>query len=161
LGHGRRHGARTLRAVFPGKAELRQGVRQGHWRRPDAGRQHSVRALDIVVPPGVDLDAALEVKRHWEGTDNVVRADVVGRIIHLEPQFRPDIARPQFGLTEQPVRQALYQAVNRQQLAEFMTYGFGPLADSYYQPDEPRRPDLAIPQFRYDPSVAPAMLTSV
>jgi peptide/nickel transport system substrate-binding protein len=102
-------------------------------------------AIDIVVPPGVDLDAALEVKRHWEGTNNVVRADVVGRIIHLEPQFRPEIARPSRGLTEQTVRQALHQAVNRQQLAEFMTYGFGPLADSYYQPDEPRRAQLAIP----------------
>jgi ABC-type transport system substrate-binding protein len=115
-------------------------------------------ALDIVVPPGIDLDAALEVKKRWEGTGNEVRADVVGRIIHLEPQFRADVARPRFGLTEAPVRQALYQAINRQALAEFMTHSFAPLADSWYRPDEPRRADLQIPQFKYDPSSAPALL---
>lgn len=118
-------------------------------------------AVDIVVPPGIDLDAAVEVKRRWEGTGNEVRADVVGRIIHFEPQFRPEVARPQFGLAEQPVRQALYQAINRQALAEFMTNGFGPLADSWYRPDEPRRAALAIPQFPHDPSAAPALLASV
>lgn len=118
-------------------------------------------AVDIVLPPGPDLDAALEVKRRWEGTGNEVRADVVGRIIHFEPQFRPEIARPSFGLAEQPVRQALYQAINRPALAEFMTHGFGPLADSWYRPDEARRSELAIPQFAYDPSAAPALLASV
>jgi len=118
-------------------------------------------ALDIVLPPGIDLDAALEVKRRWEGTDNEVRADVVGRIIHFEPQFRPEIARPSFGLAEQPVRQALYQAINRQALAAFMTHDFGALADSWYRPAEPRRSELAIPQFPYDPSSAAALLASV
>jgi ABC-type transport system substrate-binding protein len=67
--------------------------------------------LDIVLPPGIDLDAALEVRRRWEGTGHEVRADVVGRIIHFEPQFRPEIARPSFGLADQTVRQALYQAM--------------------------------------------------
>ena len=118
-------------------------------------------SLDIVLPPGIDLDAALEVKRRWEGTGNEVRADVVGRIIHFEPQFRPEIARPSLGLAEQPVRQALYQAINRQALADFMAHGFGPLADGWYRPDEPRRAELAIPQFPYDPSSAPALLASV
>ena len=117
-------------------------------------------AVDTVVPPGIDIDAALEVKRRWEGTGNEVRADVVDRPIHLEIQFRPEVARPQFGLVEQPVRQGLYQAINRQAIAELMTYGFGPLADSWYPPHEPRRSELAIPQFAFDPSVAPRLLAS-
>lgn len=114
--------------------------------------------IDIVLPPGLDLDTAIEVKRRWEGTGNVVRADVVERIIQLETQFRPDFVRPRFGVSEFPVRQALYQSVDRQQMTEFMTYGFGPTADSYYLPTEPRRPDLQIPEFAYDPSKAPALL---
>lgn len=118
-------------------------------------------ALDTVVPPGIDINAALEVKRRWEGTGNEVRADVVDRPMHLEVQFRPEVARPQFGLVEQPVRQALYQAINRQAVTEFMTYGFGPLADSWYTPNEPRRAELAIPQFAHDPAVGPRLLGSV
>ena len=43
-------------------------------------------------------------------------------------------------------------------LADYMTSGFGPLADSWYRPDEPRRADLQIPRFAYDPSVAPGLL---
>jgi peptide/nickel transport system substrate-binding protein len=115
-------------------------------------------AVDTVVPPGIDIDAALEVKRRWEGTGNEVRADVVERPIHLEIQFRPEVARPQFGLVDQSVRQGLYQAINRQTIAELMAYGFAPLADSWYPPHEPRRAALAIPHFAYDPSVAPRLL---
>src|SRR5438477_4760831 len=115
-------------------------------------------ALDIVLPPGISLDSAVEVRNRWQGTGNEARADVVGRIIHFEVQFRPEVARPQFGFVEQPVRQGLYQAINRTALAEYMTSGFGPLADSWYRPDEPRRAELQIPQFAYDPSVAPRLL---
>jgi peptide/nickel transport system substrate-binding protein len=115
-------------------------------------------ALDIVLPPGISIDSAVEVRNLWQGTGNEARADVVGRIIHFEVQYRADRAKPQYGLVEQPVRQALYQSINRTAVAEYMTSGFGPLADSWYRPDEPRRAELQIPQFAYDPSVAPGLL---
>jgi peptide/nickel transport system substrate-binding protein len=118
-------------------------------------------ALDVVLPPGISTDSAVEVRNRWQGTGNEARADVVGRIIHFEVQFRPDQAKPQLGFTEAPVRQALYQSINRTALAEYMTSGFGPLADSWYRPDEPRRAELQIPQFAYDPPVAPALLAQV
>jgi peptide/nickel transport system substrate-binding protein len=117
--------------------------------------------LDAVLPPGISLDSAVEVRNLWQGTGNEARADVVGRIIHFEVQFRPEKARPQVGFVEQPVRQALYQAINRTALAEYMTSGFGPLADGWYRPDEPRRAELQIPQFAYDPSAAPGLLAQV
>lgn len=117
--------------------------------------------LDIVLPPGISLDSAVEVRERWRGTGNEARADVVGRIIHFEVQFRPERASPQFGFTERAVRQALYQSINRVALAEYMTSGFGPLADSWYTPDEPRRAELQIPQFAHDPSVAPGLLAQV
>lgn len=118
-------------------------------------------SLDIVLPPGIGLDAAVEVRNRWAGTGNEVRADVVERVVHLEIQFRPDQAKPQYGFAEQPVRQALYQAINRSALAEFMTLGFAPSADSWYLPEEPRRTELAIPQYPYDLSAAPALLAKV
>jgi peptide/nickel transport system substrate-binding protein len=118
-------------------------------------------ALDIVLPPGISLDSAVEVRERWKGTGNEARADVVGRIIHFEVQFRPERAKPQFGFVEPAVRRALYQSINRVALADYMTSGFGPLADSWYRPDEPRRAQLEIPQFAYDPSVAPGLLAQL
>jgi peptide/nickel transport system substrate-binding protein len=115
-------------------------------------------ALDIVLPPGISTDAAIEVRDRWRGTGNEVRADLTNRIIQFEVQYRPTQARPRLGFTEEPVRQALYQSINRTALADYMTGGFAPLADSWYRPDEPRRAELQIPQFAYDPSVAPRLL---
>jgi peptide/nickel transport system substrate-binding protein len=115
-------------------------------------------ALDIVLPPGIGTDAAAEVRNRWQGTGNEVRADVANRIIQFEVQYRPEQARPQFGFVEEPVRRALYQSINRVALAEYMTSGFGPLADSWYRPDEPRRAELQVPQYAYDPAGAPGLL---
>ena len=36
--------------------------------------------VDVLVSTGVDLDAALELRRRWEGTGNQVRADFTGGI---------------------------------------------------------------------------------
>jgi peptide/nickel transport system substrate-binding protein len=118
-------------------------------------------ALDIVLPPGISIDAAVELQERWRGTGNEVRADLTNRIVQFEVQFRPEQARPQAGFVEEPVRRALYQAINRVALAEYMTSGFGPLADSWYRPDEPRRSELQIPQFAYDPAAAPRLLAEV
>ncbi|HZT08674.1 MAG TPA: ABC transporter substrate-binding protein [Chloroflexota bacterium] len=119
--------------------------------------------VDIVLPPGVQLDAAADVKRRWEGTGNEVRADVATRIIQLEVQYRPEIARPAHGLRELQVRKALYQSVDRVALADLMSGGFGPLADSWYDPSDPIRAELApyIPTYKLDRSAAPGLLETV
>jgi peptide/nickel transport system substrate-binding protein len=119
-------------------------------------------ALDIVLPPGVDLDAALEVKRRWEGTGNVVRADVATRIIQFEVQYRPETAKPRSGFRELAVRKALYQAIDRSALADLMTAGFGPVADSWFPPSDALRAQVesAIPQYPFNPTGASALLES-
>jgi peptide/nickel transport system substrate-binding protein len=58
------------------------------------------------------------------------------------------------------VRQAFYEAVDRQTLTDVMTQGLAPVADSWYWPTHPIRADVetAIPQYGHDPSHAVALL---
>ena len=115
--------------------------------------------LDVVLPVTVDLDAALDLKRRWEGTGNQVQVDVSGQLPQLEMQYR-DVARPRNGFTNPAVRQAFYQAIDRETLTEVMTQGLAPVADSWFPPSHVQRAQMesAIPQFAYDPVRAQALL---
>lgn len=117
-------------------------------------------AVDVVMPPSVDLPTAFELRQRWEGTGNQVRVEPSGRLHFLEMQFRPDVARPRNGLPNATVRQALYHATDRQGLTEVMTGGLGPIGDSWISPTEPLRAQVesAIPQFPYDLTRAAALL---
>lgn len=116
--------------------------------------------VDVVLPVGVDLAAALELKQRWAGTGNQVRADNSGRLRHLEFQFRPQYAHPSEVATSRAVRQALLQAVDREAMVEVMTQGLAPTADSWYPPTYGSRQELelSIPQFSYDPARARQLL---
>jgi peptide/nickel transport system substrate-binding protein len=105
---------------------------------------------------GIDLDAALEVQRRWEGTGNQVIANQTGRVFVAEPQFRPEFTRPANGVSNLAVRQALYHAVDRKTLSEVMTHSLSPTADSYFLPFDPLRPQVEsfIPQYPFDPARA-------
>jgi peptide/nickel transport system substrate-binding protein len=111
--------------------------------------------VDVVLS-GLDLDAAVEIKRRWEGTGNQVLAIETGAVYTAEPQYRPDYARPRDAVANLPVRQALYRAIDRATLTEVMTYGLSPVADSYFSPGDPLRPQLEsfIPQYAFDPAWA-------
>lgn len=117
-------------------------------------------AVDLVLPIGVDLDAALEVKRRWEGTGNQVRLDVTGRLQHVIIQLRPDHALPKNGFTQLPVRKAFLHAIDRATFADVMTHGLSPIADSWISPTDALRPEVeaAIPQFSYDPTQSQRLL---
>jgi peptide/nickel transport system substrate-binding protein len=52
------------------------------------------------------------------------------------------------------VRQALFQAIDRDTLTEVATSGLSPVADSYYAPSDELRQQLQIPQYPYDPARA-------
>jgi len=109
-------------------------------------------AVDVVLPTGVELDAALELRQRWQGTGNQVLVAPDGKFDFLEIQHRPDYARPLNGLTNQQVREALYQALDRDALAEVLTSGLAPVADSWLAPTDPLRLQVesAIPQFPFD-----------
>jgi len=118
-------------------------------------------AVDIVMPPNVEIDTMFEIKARWEGTGNVARADPTGRFRLMDPQHRPEYARPQSAITNTLVRQGLYQAIDRTTMAEVLTQGLAPIADSWIPPDHELRPGVesAIPPFRYDPARAQQLLT--
>lgn len=117
-------------------------------------------AVDVLLPPSVDLSTALDLRQRWEGTGNQVRANPTGRIHFMEIQQRPEIARPRHGLTSRTVRQGLLFATDRQALSEVVTLGLGPLADSYVRPTDLFRPAVenAIVRYPYDPSRAQQLL---
>jgi peptide/nickel transport system substrate-binding protein len=110
--------------------------------------------VDVVLPSSVEVDAALEVRKRWEGTGNQVRFALQGILWYMQLQARPEYARPANGLTNRTVRQALYQAIDRPNLAEVMTAGLAPTADSWLEPTHPMRAQLesAIPSYPYDPA---------
>lgn len=120
-------------------------------------------AVDIVLPTGgtADLDAALEVKQRWEGTGNQVRIDAKPQFEQMEIQHHPEYARPINGMTVRDVREALYRTIDRPALAEVMTHGLAPVADSWLTPNDPLRPHVesSIPQYPYDLARAQQLMT--
>jgi len=117
-------------------------------------------SVDVTLPPAIDVETAFEVQRRWEGTTNQVRADPNGKVSILDPQVRSEYARPRNGFTNPLVRQAFYHGLDRQTIASIQTHGLAPIADSYFPPTDPLRPELDpyIPQFPYDPARAQALL---
>ncbi|MBM2809665.1 MAG: hypothetical protein HW416_424 [Chloroflexi bacterium] len=118
--------------------------------------------LDLIPSFNFDLDAALEVKKRWEGTGNVVGGALSGRFTNMETQHRLELARPINGLSNVAVRRAFYHALDRDEIAQSMTQGLGPPADSWFFPghDHELRPQIqaSIPQFPYDPARAIQLL---
>ena len=120
-------------------------------------------AVDVLLPEGVSLDTALEVKQRWEGTGNEVRFDLRPSVRMVDVQLKPEVARPSNGFVDPTVRHAFYHAIDRQMLAESLTSGLAPVADSWIPPNERVRPALQdyIPQYPYDPARSLQMLASV
>jgi peptide/nickel transport system substrate-binding protein len=119
--------------------------------------------VDILLPEGVGLDSALEIRRRWEGTGNEVRFDFEGDLEMIDSQHRREAARPANGLTNRVVREAFYRAIDRQALTEAINEGFAPVADSWFSPTDARRAEVesAIPQYPYDLARAQQLLASV
>lgn len=117
-------------------------------------------AVDVVLPPSLDLDVAVEIGRQWEGTGNQVRVGSLPSFLDIDLQYRPELVRPPNGMTNPLVRRALYQAIDRAGLADVMTHGTAPTADSWFRPNTPQRRAIegAIPQYPYDPAAARRLL---
>jgi peptide/nickel transport system substrate-binding protein len=63
-------------------------------------------------------------------------------------------------MTSATVRRALYHAMDRDALAELLSQGFAPAADSWYSPNHPLRAQLeaSIPKYPYDTRRAQQLL---
>jgi peptide/nickel transport system substrate-binding protein len=116
--------------------------------------------IDVVLPPSLDLDTALDVQRRWAGTGNQVRVGPLTSFMDLDLQYRPQLARPPNGTTNSLVRRALFQAIDRQGLADVMTNGAAPVADSWFRPGTPQRGPVegSIPRYPHDPTAARRLL---
>jgi peptide/nickel transport system substrate-binding protein len=117
-------------------------------------------AVDVVLPPAVDNETALEVKQRWQGTANQVLIGPRLSLRALDPQQRPEYARPVNGFIHSAVRKAFYHAIDRQTLTEVLTQGTAPVADSWVLPSDPIRPlvESSIPQYPFDLARARALL---
>jgi len=118
-------------------------------------------AVDLVVPPSIELEQAAELKRRWEGTGHRVRVEPIPRIQYFELQMGQELARPRNGFPSLAVRHGLYHALDRDALADVMNLGLGPAADSWFRPDEPLRREVesAIPKYPYDRARAQQLLS--
>lgn len=120
----------------------------------------NVLAGSVDVIGAIDLEAAMEVKRRWEGTGNQVVPQQQTEFARLEIQFRPEHTSPKNGLTNRDVREALYRGVDKLAMAEVMTQGLSPVADSWFPPGHPLRPER-VPQFQFDTARAQQLLSQV
>jgi len=116
--------------------------------------------IDMAAGNRVDLEAAVELKRRWEGTGNQVKFSPLGDLQQIEIQFRPEYARPRNGLLERPVRQALVHALDRKSLVEAVAHGLTPVADHWFSPIHAlyRDVDSGTPKYPYDPTRAQQLL---
>ncbi|HZT06989.1 MAG TPA: peptide ABC transporter substrate-binding protein [Chloroflexota bacterium] len=117
-------------------------------------------AVDVVLPLGVSLDQALEVRDRWQGTGNQVLFGQSMVLYSLYFQLRPDLARPPSGVVNPVVRRGIYHAIDRAQVIDAGLAGVPPPADSWVSPKDPLRPQLesAIPQYPFDVARAQSLL---
>jgi peptide/nickel transport system substrate-binding protein len=117
-------------------------------------------AVDVVLPPAVAVESALEVRDRWQGTGNQVLIGPNPILYGLFVQLRPDIARPPNGITNATVRQGLYSALDRAQIVEAGFSTAGVVADSWVSTSDPLRVQLegAIPKYPYDVGQAQRLL---
>src|SRR5207248_11311145 len=154
---------RALRRLLPGAPAPRQGRRAHHAGHQRRRREHPFR-----------LDRPRHGARSLERVGHRAEASLGGdrqpsriRIAGVDPveniQHRPEFARPPNGLTNQTVRQAFYQALDRQAIVDVDTAGLGTVADSWIAPTDEIRPQVeaSIPKYPYDPARAQQVLAQV
>jgi peptide/nickel transport system substrate-binding protein len=117
-------------------------------------------AVDVIQGRDVPFEAALEVRRRWEGNGNQVLFTPSSILQQMEMQYRVEYSRPRNGLTNLEVRQALYSGIDRPTLVESVAQGLAPVADSWFAPNHALRAQVesAIPQYPYNVTRAQRLL---
>jgi ABC-type transport system substrate-binding protein len=117
--------------------------------------------LDVVLPEGLSLETATELKRTWAGpgSGNQVIMYPDGRLYRMEFQGRPEYAKPA-AARDPRVREAFYYTIDKEGLNDGGMAGAALVADSWVLPDDARRPQFAnsIPAWAYDISRAQRVL---
>jgi peptide/nickel transport system substrate-binding protein len=120
-------------------------------------------SVDVILNSTADADISLaaEVESRWQGTGNKVLYRGGGGVGRMEVQLRPEFARPQNGLPNRMVRQAMYHATDRRTYNEIVNLGKPEIADSWVPSDDPLRKQVeaAIPQYPFDLNRAQQLFT--
>lgn len=125
---------------------------------PDANTQLSAifaEEVDLLLPIGVDMEGVRLARERWAGTRNQALVGNPQRIRFVSHQGRVEDQK-QPALLDARVRRALYQALDRPQLADLLNHGAGDPADSFIPPNHTYRKEVesSIPQYRYDQATA-------
>ncbi|MBI4212944.1 MAG: hypothetical protein HY534_01425, partial [Chloroflexi bacterium] len=101
-------------------------------------------AVDVVLPAGIDVETAMEIRQRWQqqGTGHQVLMEGDDKLEQFELMLDPTYARPVNGMPQQAVRQALFQAIDRQELMSVMTQGLSQVPNSFYFPKDENYPFL-------------------
>lgn len=114
---------------------------------------------DLTVDSTLNQEARRAVKEQWDRTaeGRILSTPTVMRIAQM--QLSPSrMAQP--GLADVRVRRALLHALNRLELAEAVSEGTSPVADTVIGPSDPLYPraQQIIPKYAFDPARALALL---
>ncbi|MBI4213702.1 MAG: hypothetical protein HY534_05265 [Chloroflexi bacterium] len=92
--------------------------------------------VDVLTPPAIGMEIAAEMKGRFqrEGTGHQVLIGERSAANNYELMVDAVYARPVNGMTQQKVRQAGLQAINREELMDLMTLGGGAVARQPYHP---------------------------
>ncbi len=95
-------------------------------------------AVDVVLPIGVGVDVAVEIRDRWkrEGAGHQVLLETREGVESLEIMQNPTYARPVNGMTQAAVRQALLQAIDRDTLRQAMVGDLSDVALTFYHPND-------------------------
>lgn len=119
-------------------------------------------SVDVYLPLGLSKEAAVDLQKGWAapGTGNQLLVYPDGRLRYVEFQMRPDQQRPR-AIGDRRVREAMYRAIDRQELMEAIIVGLGRAADSWVLPDDPARGTVyrgAIPDYTRNVQAAGRLL---
>ncbi|MBI4213134.1 MAG: hypothetical protein HY534_02395 [Chloroflexi bacterium] len=116
--------------------------------------------VDVVINNEISQQSGLQVRDRWQGTGNQVQFVPSDKPSWIEIQKDTQFARPINGLPNPKVRQAFLYALDRGEIAAFLTSGTGVVADSWITPNHADRPQLgaSIPQYPYNLTRAQQLL---
>jgi peptide/nickel transport system substrate-binding protein len=110
--------------------------------------------VQLTLGPGVSLEQGIQARDRWQQGKMLTGPS---SYINMNTQFvNPD---PPI-LADARFRKALYMAIDRQQLADELTFGLSQIAESSIHPTEPeyRAIESSIVRYQYDPRAAAQMI---
>jgi peptide/nickel transport system substrate-binding protein len=107
--------------------------------------------VDLTLSRAVSIEQASAVRDQWQAGKMIPDIDIGWTVVY--PQFR--VPNPQV-LLDPNFRKGLMHSIDRQVLADILTAGYAPVADSIISPEKPEYSyvEKSIVRYPYDPARA-------